>query len=149
MNNIEGSVSKSSSNITGALNVSIAATPDIQVGTTTTLESGSKAYVNLDPSSTKMKPIFNFGIPRGPAGPGGGPGGSGTSNYEELTNKPSINNTELDGNKTLDDLGIQPKGDYASKKDIPDTSSFVTKEVSNLSNYYDKTSIDEMIGDIE
>lgn len=37
-------------------------------------------------------------------GDGGGTGG--TSDYEELENKPSINGTELIGNKTLEDLGI-------------------------------------------
>ena len=39
----------------------------------------------------------------------GGSGGGGTVNYEELENKPSINGTELSGNKTLDDLGIASK----------------------------------------
>lgn len=33
-------------------------------------------------------------------------GGSGTTNYADLTNKPSINGVELSGNKTLADLGI-------------------------------------------
>lgn len=33
-------------------------------------------------------------------------GGGGTSNYADLTNKPSINSVELIGNKTLEDLGI-------------------------------------------
>lgn len=32
---------------------------------------------------------------------------SGTSNYEDLTNKPQINNVELVGNKTLEELGIK------------------------------------------
>ena len=36
----------------------------------------------------------------------GGPGGGGTVNYEELENKPKINGVELDGEKTLEDLGI-------------------------------------------
>lgn len=31
---------------------------------------------------------------------------SGTSNYNELTNKPKINNVELSGNKSLSDLGV-------------------------------------------
>lgn len=35
--------------------------------------------------------------------------GGGTSDYEGLFNKPSINNVELVKNKSLDDLGIQPK----------------------------------------
>ena len=47
-------------------------------------------------------------------------GGNGSSNYEVLDNKPSINGIELIGEKSLDDLGIQPKGDYALKSDIPD-----------------------------
>lgn len=33
-------------------------------------------------------------------------GGSGTSDYTDLTNKPSINSVELSGNKTTSDLGI-------------------------------------------
>lgn len=36
----------------------------------------------------------------------GGGGGTGTSNYLDLENKPKINNVELIGNKTLEDLGI-------------------------------------------
>lgn len=44
---------------------------------------------------------------------GGGTGG--TSNYKDLDEKPSINNVELVGNKTLDALGIQPKGNYQDK----------------------------------
>lgn len=34
-------------------------------------------------------------------------GGSGTTNYNDLSNKPSINNVSLSGNKTSSDLGIQ------------------------------------------
>lgn len=34
-------------------------------------------------------------------------GGSGTSNYNSLSNKPKINDVELNGNKTSNDLGIQ------------------------------------------
>jgi hypothetical protein len=34
--------------------------------------------------------------------------------YNDLTNKPQINDVELEGNKTLDDLGIQAKGDFAT-----------------------------------
>lgn len=36
------------------------------------------------------------------------PGPGGTSDYTELTNKPSINGVELNGNKTLTQLGIAP-----------------------------------------
>lgn len=111
---------------------------------------------------------------------GGGSGGGtgGTSDYRQLSNKPTINNIKLNGDLTAKDLGLQPEGDYASsddipknvselnndagyltehqdlkdyalKTEIPDTSSFITKEVSDLSNYYNKNSIDEMIGNIE
>ena len=37
---------------------------------------------------------------------GGGSGSSGTTNYNDLTNKPSINGITLTGNKTPLDLGI-------------------------------------------
>ena len=43
----------------------------------------------------------------------------GVKDYNLLTNKPSINNVELTGNKTLQELGIQPTGDYALKSEIP------------------------------
>lgn len=33
-------------------------------------------------------------------------GGGGTSNYNQLSNKPQINDVELTGNKSLHDLGI-------------------------------------------
>lgn len=68
-------------------------------------------------------------------------GEAGTNDYNNLQNKPSINNVELDGNKTLEELGIQPKGEYATeeqvteqlegyatKEEIPDVSGFATKE---------------------
>ena len=40
----------------------------------------------------------------------GGSGGGGTSNYNDLTNKPSINGVTLTGNKTTSDLGITASG---------------------------------------
>lgn len=36
-----------------------------------------------------------------------GGGGGGTTDYEDLDNKPSVNNTELIGNKTSSQLGLQ------------------------------------------
>ena len=41
---------------------------------------------------------------------GSGSGGSGVSSYTELTDKPSINNVTLTGNKTTADLGIVSDG---------------------------------------
>ena len=69
----------------------------------------------------------------------------GTFDYTDLTNKPSINNVTLSGNKSLNDLGIQPKGNYALENDIPDVSSFITKDVNNLTNYTLKTNTGSLI----
>ena len=63
----------------------------------------------------------------------------GTSDYTDLTNKPSINNVTLSGNKSLNDLGIQPKGNYALESEIPDVSNFITNTVDDLVNYYKRT----------
>ena len=61
------------------------------------------------------------------------PAAGGTTNYEELENKPLINGVELTGDKSLDELGIQPKGDYLKAGDIPqvDLSEYVTKDELN------------------
>lgn len=48
-----------------------------------------------------------------------------TNDYTELENKPQINSVTLEGNKTLNDLGIQAAGDYALKSEIPDTSELI------------------------
>ena len=56
---------------------------------------------------------------------------TGTSNYQELKNKPSINDVELDGNKTLEELGIQPKGEYLESETdptVPDYIKNITQE---------------------
>ena len=46
-------------------------------------------------------------------------GGSGAANdYATATNKPQINSVELVGNKTLDQLGIQAKGNYATTEQL-------------------------------
>lgn len=47
-------------------------------------------------------------------------GSSGTTDYTQLENKPQINSVELTGNKTLNDLGIQPKGNYLTT--LPDNA---------------------------
>lgn len=41
-----------------------------------------------------------------------------TGDYDDLTDKPSINNVTLGGNKTLAELGIQPAGQYLTATDI-------------------------------
>ena len=63
-----------------------------------------------------------------------GGGSAGTTDYTQLENKPQINSIELTGNKTLDDLGIQakgnyqPAGDYATTADIPTKTSELTND---------------------
>ena len=47
-------------------------------------------------------------------------GSGGTNNYDDLQNKPKINNVELTGNKTADDLGLQPNGEYLTSDDLPE-----------------------------
>lgn len=62
-------------------------------------------------------------------------GGGGTSNYNNLTNKPSINNITLSGNKTLSDLGIQPAGNYALESDVPTKTSDLTNDSGFITGY--------------
>lgn len=49
----------------------------------------------------------------------GGASGEISLDYVALTNKPQISGVELSGNKTLDDLGIQPKGNYLTQENAP------------------------------
>lgn len=58
---------------------------------------------------------------------GGGSGSSGTTNYNALTNKPTINNVVLQGNKTSADLGV-----YGADNEPP----------------YPVTSVNGQIGDV-
>lgn len=88
----------------------------IQIGTITTLEPNQNATVIN--SGTVNDAVLNFGIPKGDKGDKGEPGAIQTvngkapdasgnvtidtaSNYSELAGKPSINGTELTGNRVL------------------------------------------------
>ena len=51
----------------------------------------------------------------------GGGGGGGTSDYNDLENKPKINNVELSGNKTAEELGIS--GNVQADWNTTDTSA--------------------------
>lgn len=64
-----------------------------------------------------------------------GGGGGGTSNYNALTNKPKINNVELNGNKTSSDLGLQPAGNYALESEMPTKTSDLTNDSGFITGY--------------
>ena len=94
--------------------------------------------------------------------------------YNKLDNKPSINNVPLEGNKTLDEFGIQPKGNYVEQEEgkglISDTekaqietnktdiATIKTEQITqnnnitnlqnnkaNVDDVYNKTTIDDML----
>ena len=67
----------------------------------------------------------------------------GTSDYTDLTNKPKINNVELNGNKTSSDLGLQPAGNYAEV--INNTATGSIAHIEDGANNY---SINSLITDI-
>lgn len=69
-----------------------------------------------------------------------GGGSGGTSNYNALTNKPKINNVELNGNKTLNDLGIQPIGNYLTEETDPTVPSHVKNITqANITSWNNKS----------
>ena len=72
-----------------------------------------------------------------------GGGSGGTSDYTDLTNKPKINNVELNGNKTSSDLGLQPAGNYAEV--INNTATGSIAHIEDGANNY---SINSLITDI-
>ena len=66
---------------------------------------------NNDESTYKLDITTKTGTITTPNLKGADGSSSGSSDYSQLSNKPQINNVELDGNKTLDDFGIQPDSD--------------------------------------
>ena len=59
----------------------------------------------------------------------------GSTDYEELDNKPKINNVELVGNKTTSDLGIVIPEVPTKTSQLNNDSGYITKSVNNLDNY--------------
>ena len=59
-------------------------------------------------------------------------GTGGTDDYNELDNKPSIDGVPLEGNKSLDELGIQGKGDYATREELQKA----TPSIGENGNWY-------------
>lgn len=91
---------------------------DGKTGTVTVLPSGGSAGQVLKKSSgTDYDVVW---------GNESGGGGGGTSDYSDLTNKPSINSVTLSGNKTASDLGL------AAASDIPTVPIASTTTPSDL-----------------
>ena len=89
-----------------------------------------------------------FVISDGAKGDKGDPGASGqpgTTVYSELSDKPSINNVTLVGNKTLSDLGIVNYDDTKIKEQIAMKQDALTaeqlKNISAVPNKIDKTAV--------
>ena len=53
-------------------------------------------------------------------------GGGGVSSYNDLSDRPTIGGVLLEGNKTAQDLGLQPKGDYATTSSKLANPFFIT-----------------------
>lgn len=147
--NVKGSVS-SAKNLTGGVSISgvagiVGPAPDIQIGTTTTLETGESAYVELDESSTQLTPIFNFGIPRGESGEAGKDGLNGKDGYTPIKGVDYFTEEDV-ASLNLENYALKSEipnlEDYALKSDIPDVSAYQTEEEVNAL-------INQAIGGIE
>lgn len=72
-----------------------------------------------------------------------------TGDYDDLSNKPKINNVELtSGNNTLDSLGIQPAGDYALSSEIPTNNNELTNGAGYQTASQVQSTINSAIGSI-
>lgn len=116
--------------------------------TTTSTESGG---TNIITATLTDGTTSEFYIKNGEAGSGGG--GGGTSNYNDLTNKPSINNVTLTGNKTTSDLGINIP---TSTSDLTNDSGFITSsslptktsDLTNDSGFITSSSLPTKVSDL-
>ena len=61
---------------------------------------------------------------------GGDSGGGGTSDYTELSNKPQINGVTLNGNKTLEQLGLEVDDTLDDTSENPIQNKAVTDELN-------------------
>lgn len=76
-------------------------------------------------------------------------GTGGTNDYNRLKNKPSINDVELEGNKTLEELGIQPVGDYVEEQEFTDQLGQIDTKIDgkqDVGNYALKSDIPDLSG---
>lgn len=80
--------------------------------------------------------------------PSGG-GGGGTDNYNDLSNKPSINSVTLSGNKSASDLSLASASHSHTKSDISDFPSLATVATTgDYDDLSDKPSIPTKTSDL-
>ena len=85
-----------------SVNVYDGITPNIQIGSVTTLESDEQATVTR--TGTKEEPIFDFGIPQGEQGPTGPTGANGTAATIQVGN---VTTLEPGENATVTNVGTE------------------------------------------
>ena len=67
--------------------------------------------------------------------------------YNQAQNKPSINGVALVGNKTSEDLGLQPAGDYITNNEADE--KFINEDELEAKNYVNQTELQDAIAHIE
>ena len=71
----------------------------------------------------------------------------GTNDYEELKNRPTINGIEVIGQLTLDELGIQPVGNYVTNERVDQVEAKV--DAIDLEPYATIDYLDEVVAGID
>lgn len=67
--------------------------------------------------------------------------------YNAAQNKPSVNGVTLVGNKTSEDLGLQPAGDYITSDEAD--AKFIDEDELEAKNYVNETRLQEAIANID
>ena len=67
--------------------------------------------------------------------------------YNQAQNKPSINGVTLIGNKTIEDLGLQPAGDYITNDEADE--KFIDEDELEAKNYVNQAELQDAIAHIE
>ena len=100
-------------------------------------------YFEYDSDHQAIKVLLDLYTVTGKNISAGGYNNSGTEiivpkSYSELTEKPQINGQELlSGNNTLDKLGIQPKGNYATNESVESQISAIIEKLDSRINDFE------------
>ena len=100
-------------------------------------------YFEYDSDHQAIKVLLDLYTVTGKNISAGGYNNSGTEiivpkSYNELTEKPQINGQELlSGNNTLDKLGIQPKGNYATNEIVESQISAIIEKLNSHINDFE------------